>query len=263
MSADMKPISVKGSVSAEEWKARVDLAMLYRLTALHGWDDMIFTHISHRVPGPDHHFLINPYGMLFDEITASSLVKVDLDGNVVMESPYFINPAGFTIHSAVHMNREDANVVMHLHTDQGVAVSSQKEGLLPISQTAMAIRADIAYHDYEGIALDLDERERIVADLGPDKHSMLLRNHGTLTCGATASMAFTRMFFLERACKMQIMALSAGRDGVLECDEGLQQKVAGQGGMTGERSGMHTLTEQLIWPAMKRKLDRESPGYDA
>jgi ribulose-5-phosphate 4-epimerase/fuculose-1-phosphate aldolase len=259
----MKPISVKGSVSAEEWKARVDLAMLYRLTALHGWDDMIFTHISHRVPGPDHHFLINPYGMLFDEITASSLVKVDLDGNVVMESPYFINPAGFTIHSAVHMNREDANVVMHLHTDQGVAVSSQKEGLLPISQTAMAIRADIAYHDYEGIALDLDERERLVADLGPDKHSMLLRNHGTLTCGATAAMAFTRMFFLERACKMQIMALSADRDGVLECDEGLQRKVAGQGGMTGERSGMHTLTEQLIWPAMKRKLDRESPGYDA
>ena len=263
MPDDMQPISVKDSVSAEEWQARVDCAMLYRLVAMHGWDDMIFTHISHRVPGPEHHFLINPYGMLFDEITASSLVKVDLDGNIVMDTPYFINPAGFTIHSAIHANREDANVVIHLHTDQGVAVSSQKEGLLPISQTAMTIRKDIAYHDYEGIALDLDERERLVADLGPQKHSMLLRNHGTLTCGTTAALAFTRMFFLERACNMQVLALSAGRDGVLECGEDLQTKVAGQGGMTQQSSGMSTLTEKLIWPALKRKLDRELPGYDA
>ncbi|MEM5517539.1 class II aldolase/adducin family protein [Henriciella sp. AS95] len=263
MPDDMKPISLRDSVSEEEWTARVDLAMLYRLTALHGWDDMIFTHISHRVPGPEHHFLINPYGMLFEEITASSLVKVDLEGNIVLDSPYFINPAGFTIHSAIHMHREDANVVMHLHTDQGVAVSSQKEGLLPISQTAMAIREDVAYHDYEGIALDLDERERLVADLGPEKHSMLLRNHGTLTCGTTAAMTFTRMFFLERACNMQIMALSAGRNGVLECGEDLQEKVARQGGMTGQKSGMSSLSEHLVWPAMKRKLDRQSPGYDA
>ncbi len=262
MPDDMKSIDVKSAVSAEEWQARVDCAMLYRLTALHGWDDMIFTHISHRVPGPEHHFLINPYGMLFDEITASSLVKVDLEGNIVMDTPYFINPAGFTIHSAIHANREDANVVMHLHTDQGVAVSSQKEGLLPISQTAMIVRADVAYHDYEGVALDLDERERLVADLGPQKHSMLLRNHGTLTCGETAAMTFTRMFFLERACSMHVMALSEGRDGVLECDVDLQGKVAGQGGMTGHSSGMGSLTEKLVWPAMKRKLDRQSPGYD-
>ena len=151
---------------------------------------------------------------------------------------------------------------MHLHTDQGVAVSSQKEGLLPISQTAMIVRSDIAFHDYEGVALDLDERERLVADLGPDKHTMLLRNHGTLTCGETAAMTFTRMFFLERACKMQIMALSAGRDGVLECGDDLQSKVAGQGGMMGHRSGMSKLSEKLVWPAMQRRLDREAPGYD-
>ncbi len=257
MADDMTPISMKERVSADEWKARLDLAAMYRLTALHGWDDMIFTHISHRVPGPEHHFLINPYGLFFDEITASSLVKVDLDGTIVEETPYFINPAGFTIHSAIHAAREDAQVVMHLHTDQGVAVSAQADGLLPISQTAMIVREDVAYHDYEGVALDLDERERLVADLGPAKSSMILRNHGTLTCGETAALAFTRMFFLERACKMQVMALSAGRERVLECGEDIQQKVAGQGS-----GGLATLTERLIWPGLLRKLDRESPGYD-
>ena len=158
-------LDIRSSVSAEEWQARVDLAALYRLIAMHGWDDLIFTHISHRVPGPDHHFLINPYGYFFEEITASSLVKVDLEGNVVQETDSFINPAGFTIHSAIHDARDDAQVVIHVHTDQGVAVSAQKEGLMPLSQTAMIVREDIAYHDYEGIALDLDERERLVADL--------------------------------------------------------------------------------------------------
>lgn len=263
MADGAQKVDIRSSVSAEEWQARVDLAALYRLIAMHGWDDMIFTHISHRVPGPDHHFLINPYGHFFEEITASSLVKVDLEGNVVQETDHFINPAGFTIHSAIHDARDDAKVVIHVHTDQGVAVSSQKEGLMPLSQTAMIVREDIAYHDYEGIALDLDERERLVADLGPKKHSMLLRNHGTLTIGETAASAFTRMFFLERACNMQVMALSAGRDGVLECDNDLQQKVAGQGGMTEHSSGMSMLTEKLIWPALLRKLDREMPGYDA
>ena len=256
-------IDIRNSVSEAEWKARVDLAAMYRLTALYGWDDMIFTHISHRVPGPEHHFLINPYGYFFEEITASSLVKVDLDGNIVQETDAMINPAGFTIHSAIHAAREDAHVVMHVHTDQGVAVSAQKEGLLPLSQTAMIVREDVAYHDYEGIALDLDERERLVRDLGPKKHSMILRNHGTLTCGETAAITFTRMFFLERACNMQIMALSAGRDGVLECDDGLQQKVAGQGGMTENSHGMSKLTEMLVWPALLRKLDRDLPGYAA
>lgn len=262
--ADGSPnIDIRSAVSEAEWQARVDLAALYRLTALYGWDDMIFTHISHRVPGPEHHFLINPYGWFFEEITASSLVKVDLDGNIVQETDAMINPAGFTIHSAIHAAREDAQVVMHLHTDQGVAVSSQKEGLLPITQTAMIVREDVAYHDYEGVALDLDERERLVRDLGPKKHSMLLRNHGTLTCGETAAMTFTRMFFLERACKMQIMALSAGRDGVLECDDALQDKVAGQGGLTHHSSGMTTLSQRLVWPALLRKLDRQLPGYAA
>lgn len=249
-------ISLKESVSAEEWAARVDLAAMYRLTAIYGWDDLIFTHISHRVPGPEHHFLINPYGMLFEEITASSLVKVDLDGNIVQETEYNVNPAGFTIHSAVHMSREDAAVVMHLHTDQGVAVSAQKYGLLPVSQTAMIAMHDLAYHDYEGIALDHDERERIVADLG-DKSSMLLRNHGTLTCGATAGDAFSRMFFLERACKMQVMALTAGRDNVPECGDDLQNVVKSQS----PKDGMGVVSNLLVWPALKRKLDRECPDY--
>jgi len=204
------PISLKDKVDAEEWAARVNLAALYRLVALQGWDDLIYTHISARVPGPEHHFLINPYGMHFDEITASSLVKIDLDGKVLQDTSYFVNAAGFTIHSAIHSAREDAQFVMHLHTDQGVAVASQKEGLLPISQHALIVLPMLAYHDYEGIALNLDERERIVADLG-DKKLMLLRNHGTLSVGRTAGDCWVGMFYLERACLQQVMALSAGR----------------------------------------------------
>lgn len=250
--------SLKEKVSAEEWQARVDLAAMYRLTALYGWTDMIFTHISHRVPGPDHHFLINPYGMFFEEITASSLVKVDLDGNIIQETPYFVNPAGFTIHSAVHAAADNHHVVMHVHTDDGVAVSAQKEGLLPLTQTAMVALADLSYHDYEGIALDHDERERLVADLG-ETHAMILRNHGTLTVGATAAECFLRMFFLERACSMQIRALSAGRDGVLLGSEDVQSVVKGQASPQGNA----TLANMLAWPGLLRKLDRESPGYDS
>ncbi len=170
---------------------------------------MIFTHISARVPGPEHHFLINPYGMLFEEITASSLVKIDIDGNKVGDSPYPVNPAGFTIHSALHMNRDDAHCVIHLHTTDGVAVSAQEDGLLPLDQHAMMIAGDIAYHDYEGIALDLDERERLVHDIG-DRSAMILRNHGTLTLGRTCADAFLRMYYLERACSMQVRALAGG-----------------------------------------------------
>ncbi|MFN4025577.1 MAG: class II aldolase/adducin family protein [Hyphomonas sp.] len=251
-------VDIRGSVSEAEWKARVDLAALYRLVALHKWDDLIFTHISHRVPGPEHHFLINPYGLLFEEITASSLVKVDLDGNIVQETEHMINPAGFTIHSAVHAARDDAHVVMHLHTDDGVAVSCMKEGLMPLSQTSMVARHDLAYHDYEGIALDLGERERLVADLGT-KNSMLLYNHGTLTCGGTAAEAFTRMFFLERACTMQVRALSAGREGVIVAPEEVQDVVRGQSNPT----GTNVLANRLIWPALMRKLDRDLPGYAA
>ncbi len=256
MADGMSIPSLKGSVSEEEWKVRVDLAAMYRLTALNKWDDMIFTHISHRVPGPEHHFLINPYGFFFEEMTASSLVKVDLDGNIVQETPYFINPAGFTIHSAIHAAREDAQVVMHLHTDDGVAVSAQKEGLLPLSQTAMVARHDLSYHDYEGIALDLGERERLVADIG-ETSNMILRNHGTLTVGETAAECFLRMFFLERACSMQVRALTAGRDGVLHGGEEVQNVVKQQSNPQGAK----VLANQLAWPGLLRRLDRELPGY--
>lgn len=248
--------SLKGKVSAEEWQARVELAALYRLVALHGWDDMIFTHISARIPGPEHHFLINPYGLFFGEMTASALVKVDLDGQIIQETPYFINPAGFTIHSAIHAAREDAHFVMHLHTDQGVAVSAQKEGLLPISQHALIVLPQISYHDYEGIALNLDERERLVADLG-DKKLMLLRNHGTLAVGATAAECWLGMFYLERACKQQVMALSAGRENILIAPDAAQEEVRMQ-----TSRGM-TASGGLAWPGCLRQLDRALPGYDA
>src|SRR5882672_7524740 len=193
--------------SEQEWQTRVDLAAAYRLVALYGWDDLIFTHISARVPGAEHHFLLNPYGMMFEEVTASSLVKVDLAGNKVDESPYFINPAGFTIHSAVHAAREDALCVMHLHTDNGIAISAQKNGLLPISQRALFVLASLAYHDYEGLALNEEEKPRLVADLG-SKTFLILRNHGLLTVGHTVADAFLSMYLLERACRIQILAQS-------------------------------------------------------
>jgi ribulose-5-phosphate 4-epimerase/fuculose-1-phosphate aldolase len=248
------PGSLKGKVSAEEWQVRVDLAALYRLVALYAWDDMIYTHISARLPGPEHQFLINPFGLFFGEITASSLVKIDLDGRILQETPYFINPAGFTIHSAIHAARDDAHFVMHLHSDGGVAVSAQKEGLLPLSQHALICLPRLAYHDYEGIALNLDERERLVHDLG-DKHMMLLRNHGTLAVGATAGDCWTRMFYLERACKQQVMALSCGRENVLIAPQASQAEVAGQT----ERG----IGGALAWPGALRRLDRRNPGYDA
>ena len=245
----------KADTEPDEWAARVELAALYRLAALQGWDDAIFTHISMRVPGPEHHFLINPYGVFFEEMTASALVKVDLDGNVVEETPYAINPAGFTIHSAVHGAREDALCVMHLHTDQGVAVSAQKHGLLPLSQTALVVLPQLAYHDYEGIALDLSERERLVRDLGA-KSLMLLRNHGTLALGASAAAAWLNMFFLERACRMQIDALSAGRDDVLDAPVESRLEVEKQT----RGSGAAGLAA-LAWPGFLRRLDRQLPGY--
>ncbi|MGE3250457.1 MAG: class II aldolase/adducin family protein [Hyphomonadaceae bacterium] len=257
MADDAGIVSVKGRVSAEEWQARVDLAAVYRLVALYGWDDMIFTHISMRVPGPDHHFLINPYGMLFDEITASSLVKIDLEGQVVMPSPYFVNAAGFTIHSAIHAAREDAICVIHLHTDAGTAVAAQKEGLLPLTQHCMIALPNVAYHDYEGVAFNHDERPRLVQDLG-DKHLMILRNHGTLAVGETAGAAFMSMFYLERACAQQVMALTAGRENVLLGKPDIQDVVKGQ-----TPPQMMGGAARLAWPALMRRLERESPGYDA
>ena len=246
--------SLKGKVSAEEWQVRVDLAALYRLVALYGWDDLIYTHISARIPGPEHHFLINPYGLLFEEITASSLVKVDLEGNVLQETPYFINPAGFTIHSAIHAAREDAHYVMHLHSDHGVAVAAQAEGLMPLTQHSLIVLPKLAYHDYEGIALNLDERERLVASLG-EKTLMLLRNHGTLSVGGTAADCWVGMYYLERSCTMQIAALTAGRDKVLIAPDASQEEVRNQ--------SARGVGGALAWPACLRKLDRELPGYDA
>jgi ribulose-5-phosphate 4-epimerase/fuculose-1-phosphate aldolase len=246
--------SLRGKVSEAEWKTRVELAALYRLVALHGWDDMIYTHISARLPGPEHQFLINPYGLFFDEITASSLVKIDLEGNILQDTTYFINPAGFTIHSAIHAARDDAHFVMHLHTDQGVAVAAQKEGLLPISQHALIVLPRLAYHDYEGIALNLEERERLVADLG-DKDIMILRNHGTLAVGKTAGDCWTHMFYVERACKQQVMALTGGREHILLASKASQDEVRAQ--------VSRGIGGALAWPGALRKLDRHNPGYDA
>ena len=254
MSAIPKPSSVRDQISSEEWQARIDLAAAYRLVALYGWDDLIFTHISARVPGPDHHFLLNPYGMMFDEVTASSLVKVDPDGNKVMASPYFINPAGFTIHSAVHAAREDALCVMHLHTDYGIAVSAQQQGLLPISQQAMFALSSLAYHDYEGLALDEEEKPRLVDDLG-DKKFMILRNHGVLTLGRTAAEAFLGMFLLERGCKIQILAQSGGGE-LAKIPNDIIDRVASQ--MSAVTMGQGAA---LIWPGLLRKLDRIDPSY--
>ena len=251
---DGSDLSIRSRVSEQEWQARVDLAALYRLVALQGWDDMIFTHISARVPGPEHHFLINPYGYYFDEITATSLVKVDLDGNIVQETTSFINPAGFTIHSAVHAARDDAHYVIHLHTGAGVGVASQQQGLLPISQNACLLQAQVAYHGYEGLALNHDERERLVADLG-DKNLMLLRNHGTMAVGNTAAQAWIGIFFLERACAQQVAALSGGAEHVLLAPEQAQEEMRQQG------QGLPYVAS-LAWPGALRQLQRKSPGYD-
>jgi ribulose-5-phosphate 4-epimerase/fuculose-1-phosphate aldolase len=240
-------------VTAEEWQTRVDLAAAYRLVAHYGWDDLIFTHISARVPGPEHHFLINPYGMLFSEITASSLLKVDLDGNLVEPTSSFFNPAGFTIHSAVHAAREDAKCVLHLHTVAGVAVSCQEHGLLPINQTAMLLNDQVAYHEYEGVALLLDERPRLVADLGT-KNAMILRNHGTLTVGETVGEAFLEMYFLERACATQVAALAGGAP--LHYPAAAVQEVVKQQATVGIAS-----VARLAWDAQRRLLDAKDPSY--
>ena len=239
-----------------EWEARIDLAAAYRLVALYGWDDLIFTHLSARVPGPDHHFLINPYDMMFEEITASSLVKIDVNGLPVGETKSPVNPAGFTIHSAIHMNREDAHAVMHLHTPHGQAVSAMDFGLLPHTQTSMIAGGDIAYHDYEGIATDLEERERLVEDLGA-KNVMILRNHGTLAVGDSVAACFVRLYFLERACEAQVKMLSAGYENLNTPPQGTPEKVAEQSAP----AGMGMLAQMLAWPALLRKLDRIDPSY--
>jgi ribulose-5-phosphate 4-epimerase/fuculose-1-phosphate aldolase len=246
--------SLEGKVSDEEWAIRVDLAAAYRMVAHYGWDDLIFTHLSARIPGPEHQFLLNPYNLMFEEVTASALIKVDKNGNPVEPTPFITNPAGFTIHSAIHMAREDAHAVMHLHTPAGLAVSAHAEGLLPLTQTAMLVRGDVAFHDYEGVAVDLGERERLVQDLG-DKNLMILRNHGTLAVGKNIGECFVRLYFLERACQAQVMALSAGKD-INNPPQGSPEITAQQG-----QVGVALAANLLAWPALKRKAYRLDPSF--
>ncbi len=242
----------QSTMSQGEWEVRKDLAAAYRLVALYGWEDLVFTHLSARVPGPEHHFLINPYGWLFDEITASSLVKVDQDGEIVEGgATNRVNPAGFTIHSAVHMAREEAGAVLHLHAPDGVAVSAHKDGLLPLSQTAMLCLDHISFHDYEGVALNLDERERLTRDLG-DKNMMLLRNHGTLSVGRDVGEAFTYMYFLMKAAEIQVRTLNQGEP-YLPSQAAIDT--------TAEQSQQLGMASKLTWPALLRKLERMGSDY--
>jgi ribulose-5-phosphate 4-epimerase/fuculose-1-phosphate aldolase len=242
--------------SEAERRLRIDLAACYRLVALYGWDDLVFTHISVRIPGPEHHFLINPYGMLFEEITASSLVKVGLTGEKLDKSPYPVNPAGFVIHSAVHAAREDIVCVLHTHTPAGVAVSAQKGGLLPISQQATVALASLGYHDYEGIALRDDEKPRLVNDLGTNM-GLILRNHGLLTVGETVADAFLGMFNLQRACEVQVLAQAGGGELVTVPAPILAGVKANIAIVTKGLAG------HLAWPGLLRRLERTSPGFDA
>ena len=254
MSTAASAISVREQVSEEEWNLRVDLAACYRLIAMFGWDDLIFTHISARVPGPDEHFLINAYGLMFEEMTASSLVKVDLDGEIVQDTPYFINPAGFTIHSAIHEARDDAGCVLHTHTRAGVAVSAQAEGLLPISQISLLPYASLAYHDYEGIALNEEEKPRLVADLG-DKNFYILRNHGLLTVGPTIPDAFLFMYALETACQIQLAAMAGGNE-LIQVNSAIVNGIQAQVEQVLKGAG-----GDLAWPGLLRKLDRRDPSF--
>jgi len=247
-------LSVRAMVTPAEWEVRQHLAASYRLVARFGWDDLIFTHISARVPGPEHHFLINPYGLMFDEITASSLVKVDLHGRKVMDSPHDINPAGFMIHSAVHAARDDAICVLHVHSVNGIAVSAQQDGVLPLSQHSMFVLSSLAYHDYEGVALNDDEKPRLVRDLG-DRKFLMLRNHGLLTVGTSVGDAFVSMYLFETTCMVQLRARSGGHPlrriaPAIVANASTQFKVVTKG-----------VGAALAWPALLRQLDRDDPGY--
>lgn len=239
---------------ADEAQIRRDLAACYRLMALHGWDDQVATHISARLPG-EHVFLINPFGLLFEEVTASSLVKINADGDILEPTPYRVNRAGFVAHSAVHLAREDAGCVIHLHTRDGVAVSMIEDGLLPLNQSAMLVAKDIAFHEYEGVFNELEERKRLAANLG-DKNLMLLRNHGTLALGRTVAEAFMRMYFLEWSCTVQVKAMSMGRPLHEPSPEAIDMVSRG-----GRGPRMAAFADELLWPAMLRKLDRLDPSY--
>jgi ribulose-5-phosphate 4-epimerase/fuculose-1-phosphate aldolase len=252
------------SRSDEEWRLRRELAACYRLIAHFKMTDLIFTHISMRVPGPEHHFLINPYGLFFDEITASNLVKIGLDGRAVEPTPHLVNPAGFVIHSAIHGAREDARCVLHTHTKAGCAIAAQSDGLMPLNQINLEFYGQVAYHDYEGIALDLDEQKRLVADLGT-KPVMILRNHGLLTVGKTAQQAFLRMYYLEKACEIQLAAQQSGAGLVLPSKEVCEHTERQYNGPRPPSGEERTLDDpggyDLAWSALLRLLDRIDPSY--
>ena len=247
--------SVKDSCSAEEWALRIDLAAAYRLVAMYGWDDMIFTHLSVRIPGPEHHFLINPYNLMFEEITASSLVRIDTAGNKLDDSPFPVNPAGFTIHSAIHAVRHDAQCVLHTHTLNGIAVSAQQGGVLPLSQQSIFVLSSLGYHGYEGVALNEDEKPRLVADLG-DKSFLMLRNHGLLTVGPTIADAFLNMYLFETVCTIQVRALAGSRE-LTHVDPRIIAGAQQQAKQVTRGVGGGALT----WPGLLRRLDRQNPGY--
>ncbi|MGD9833965.1 MAG: class II aldolase/adducin family protein [Piscinibacter sp.] len=252
---DLRIPSLRGHVSDEEWRTRLDLAAAYRLVALFKWDDLVFTHISARVPGRDNEFLINPYGLMFEEITASSLVRVDTAGNKLDDSPFPVNPAGFTIHSAIHGARHDAQCVLHTHTLNGVAVSAQKGGVLPLSQQSIFVLSSLAYHDYEGVALNDEEKPRLVADVG-DRNFLMLRNHGLLTLGATIADAFLNMYLFEAVCTIQVRALAGSRE-LVHVDPRIIAGAQAQARQVTRGVGGGALT----WPGLRRRLDRQNPGY--
>ncbi|MBB85774.1 class II aldolase/adducin family protein [Abyssibacter sp.] len=247
-------MDVRSQVTADEWETRVNLAATYRLVAQFGWSDLIFTHISARVPGGSHHFLINPYGLLFDEVTASSLVKIDLDGNKVMDSPHDINPAGFTIHSAIHAARDDAQCVLHVHSVNGIAVSAQRDGVLPLSQQSIFVLASLGYHDYEGVALNAEEKPRLVANLG-NKHFLMLRNHGLLTVANSIPDAFLYMYLFETTCMIQVRAQAGGGELTQVPQSIIDGAMAQAAAVTRGAGG------QLAWPGLLRRLDRIDPSY--
>ena len=249
--------SLEGRVPVEEWQTRLDLAAAYRLVAMFRWDDLVFTHITSKIPGTEH-YLINPYGLMFDEITASSLIKIDIEGKVLQDTPFPINPAGFVIHSAVHSARHDVQCVMHTHTLNGIAVAAQKRGLLPISQHSIFVLSSLGYHDYEGVALHEEEKPRLVADLG-NKRFLMLRNHGLLTVGATVAAAFEAMYFFEAACAIQLRAQAGGTlaDGnLIEVDPRI---------IAGAEAAARTVTvgagSSLTWPGLLRRLDRADDSW--
>ena len=247
----------RAQVSADEWQARVDLAAAYRLVAAFKWDDLVFTHISVRVPGADNQFLINPYGLMFEEITASSLIKIDTSGAKLDDSPYEVNPAGFTIHSAIHAVRHDAQCVLHTHTLNGIAVSAQKGGVLPISQQSIFVLSGLGYHGYEGVALRDDEKPRLAASLGSHNY-LMLRNHGLLTVGQNVADAFLAMYLFETVCTIQVRAMSGGTE-LIHVDPRIIQGAQAQAAQGTRGVGGGALT----WPGLLRRLDRINPGYDA